>query len=1430
MFVSLVVSESEPSDAETLLSSSDSDWEEEGEGDISGDSSCTKIRLEPSSEDERFSRDRGDVMTSNSRNADDHIRSPSSASNGERTSYEKTRFDMREQRHNVTYSVDSGCKQWYTSRYRFPRLEADTYLSDSPDDDTMEPNTKSNSLNQHPHPGNSVEEHDGSVVEAQSSCSAEELGSKNGDVSRRLSEDSDATHVTLLADDTAPKCLSSSQQVRRCPLLTEALPRRSVKDLLALFNLIRPGGVTVNTDSQSGDRDTPDTRPPRTNKPCVASQSRSNTLDVPKAREDFRRQEAGEPSRNVRSTAPVVCAPRHVEETRCALGRTLVPNSLCPQELDREALPKSRISSMINRSRRHSPVTRTFESIHSAGKCSNSIPNGRETDSTVPVVPSSSRSSVRPARESESGVTTASHTPLAGCRQLGARRNDMASRSAQDSSPVTPSLTESTPVSPAEAKCKVWLSSNFSSWRKMFSTASVPAKPIETTPKPHKTAMSVQFRRSRSDTEADSVNMADDECSDTDTTACSTPVASPRPAFQQRSVNNERHVKVVSRHVTEKGIGTRKYHPLDRDVDMFVDAGAKSPPGDNHCTHKALNGAVVCKHIIGSCSIDYAPATAAVLHNADPRKPAHSNSDIAGGTVLRSSSGFQQKHAISSNKNVASNHHPRAPTAERMPTCGKNHVHKTLTLPVRQPSEDNYSVSRCQPSTEHGNSPSRQLSRNDNKNTPRTEPEGGTVYDLTFPLHTPSGTSFRSAHGESAQRSRGNHNTSTPDRVSSTLKAGHVLAASTSDGTPTRTTQGCRWQFDSETCRTPQASDLFSKLKVNSPRLTPPASGELAARRRTGAAASPSLLFAKLKLQSPSVRLGDEHTHMDRDAVAVLGSTAIPLLTIETQKVNESHKHVRRTPMHSAQKSTDLLDGAQKQMLVDADKPIRHFKSASSKKTHDVASPTYTGRPAVDQENRNDKVELESRTCSLGESRPCVIPPRDASDGLAVRRPAGHGRSTGGVSSVSSVGKHDDSARAEERRSRRRLGFRDLEERCAPRRSNQPRVVEATRDDLARRTMKQDAKSTGEVQHTHVVTTRVRSGDTSVTEKNRFVSELRTTAAKCADDVASQRKTVCITSSPVEGALVDSESDPWNLSSIHDTANVPAAVVPSSSSDDCRFVPVKCQLPSSPTNISTDSSHVTGRCLSRHALFDSDSSDDVDEDTFCTLVGSPTAKQRLSSKHVGDKTSLAKSDSGLGVYDYQSASEASFSMYVSPRKDKGRLRHELRGGLRAVECVTGKSTLESGGGRNIYRKLGSGGHKETHQFRQRTVEVDTARRVYSRTNHLAATDITGGRCESRGNYGREATRQKRARGDSDDDTFRRYNTPVKRANLSYDSRHGMVRKLDKVNTSNSTRKHGKINRSTPVLKQGKLSMPVISCPGPGRCTKPFCFSCVTDSF
>ena len=544
----------------------------------------------------------------------------------------------------------------------------------------------------------------------------------------------------------------------------------------------------------------------------------------------------------------------------------------------------------------------------------NTTPSGcrplgvRQNDTTTP-------SGCRPLGVRQNDTTTPSGCrPLdvkqndtkrqSGCRPLGVRQNDS-------------TMADDTSLRPADVKCKVWLSNNFSSWRKILhSTQSVPAKPVDTLT-PLNMAVSVQPRRTSTDTETD--NMADDECSDTDSTICS--CSHNRPLYHQRSVNSGMYTDVVPRHVSRKTIEKQ----VERGSNMSIDR--KTLSADKQCTPKGLDQDLTFRCGTGQ--------------------------DVA--TVVKVAA-IRPKHTMLPTKKFASNHRPRVASndIDTLPTYYKTNPH--ISSPPRQP----FTVSGDMPSPRH-------------------------------------------EHCQLLQ----NCSNSTAARLSFSTTTGQVATVSEANVTPTRTTPSSRRQLDSDTCRTPQASDLFSlrvssPLKLSSSRPVSPGPNEFRAGRSHGAAESPSVLFAKLKLLSPSVRLGIDHTYTDSgptNSKSDLGLAAVPLLQTDTQRPNVSNKPGQRPRGPPPLQPTDFLNGAQRQgslnsavsvcVIPCSDKSVRHCKAAksSSQKIHYAASPTSAMRPLMKRNEHDDIALLEKGLNSFGESRPMV--PRSIDDEFSVRRHAG---------------------------------------------------------------------------------------------------------------------------------------------------------------------------------------------------------------------------------------------------------------------------------------------------------------------------------------------------------------------------------------------------------------------------------------------------------
>ena len=1362
-----VESESEPSDAETLLSSPDTDWEEEeeeeGEGDIAGnvgsDGSSRNSRREPASEDECFFHDDDDVDVNDIKNTVEQRKSPSPPTHGPRTSCRNihNRTNKPTQHHDITYTVDSGCERWDISRHAIPIFDADTCLSDK----TTEPNTNGYSQNKTPHPVNSLtrkRENKELVVKKPKQIKEIEK------VSQQLKEDTNASHVTLLSEQAT--LASSPVQVRRCQLVTVPLPTRSVKDLLAIFSTAQPDDVSCKRVGQT-DLNTTDVCQQTTQQTeTTASQPRTSQLD-----------DKAIPTREV-----ALSVQDRDSTHRRAHGRKSekVATSRDTQELHQEMIPKFVMSSQVNTSCTHAHFQHKCKFTND-NKCVLDI---NEADTVL--VSSTSPSKVISGRKADSDLATSSDTTTSGCLSLGVRQNDTTTPSGsqplgvRQNDTTTPSgsrplgvrqndtttlsgcrslsikqndtkrqsgcrplgvrqndstMADNTSLRPADVKCKVWLSKNFSSWRKILhSTQSVPAKPVET-PTPPNIAMSVQLRRPSTDTETD--NMADDECSDTDSTICSG--SHNRPLYHQRSVNGM-NTDVVSRHVLRK----TNEKQVECDINMSIDR--KTLSTDKQCTPKGLDQDLTFRCGTGQ--------------------------DVT--TVIKVAAN-RPKHTMLPTKKLASNHRPRVASSDidSLP-CYK--TNPNMSSPLRQRPYDSYL-------------------------TPSTVSD-----DIPSPRHR---------HCQLPQ----NCSNSTAARLSFSTNKGQVANVSEANVTPTRRTPSSRRQLDSDTCRTPQASDLFSTLRVSSPlklsssRPMSPGVNEFRAGRSTGAAESPSALFAKLKLLSPSISLGIDHTDSDPTNIkSDLGLAAVPDRQ-RSNVLNKPRQHSRGPP---TLQPTDVLNGAQRQGSVNSavsvcvtsssDKLVLHCKAAksSSQKIHYAASPTSAMRPLIKPNEHGDIALLERGLISFEESRPRVIP-RSMHDELSVRRHTGLPKATGGLLRCSSGCVHDDCGWAEENRSRRKLGFVDAEGSYAPRRSLRQYVNETSNGDLARRTTKQTSTLDDRDQQKYFIKTRVRSADTTVTETDRSISESSTTAAKITPDDFDtekiQRNRVCTTSSPIEEAAVASDSSLWSVSVIQ-AASVPA--VSSSSSDN---------------------------------------SEGGSEDTFSTLGGTPRAKQRLRSLVFSDKASTAKSDSGFDMHEHPDSDFAtSVSTSSSRRKHDERLRPKHRGGLHAIEWMTEQSAtaVESRQVRyGLHGKrdrilTGASEQKDMRQSRPRVVEVATR----GRTCHLANTSTTNDQSVPLRNSLREATRHKRHRDDSDDDTWRRYHSPVKRANLcgstprtTHRQSGGSLSKLG-YNKCRSNSVHKQNEGTTPnsAHKHGEVDMPTISCRGPGKCTKPFCFSCVSDSF
>ena len=739
-------------------------------------------------------------------------------------------------------------------------------------------------------------------------------------------------------------------------------------------------------------------------------------------------------------------------------------------------------------------------------------------------------------------------------------------------------------------------------------------------------------------------------------------------------------------------------------------------------------------------------AASTIQRNVEPPTPSCPPGSV---TTLTSSFALPDKTAVLTNGKTAPNLGTSRP--DRVSIFYDNTNRKSSTLPARL-----YGA-------KHG-TPSASVICAEDKKGPPTDAGHGT-----------NATLFQTIHRERAKHFLEN---CTPDQATSMRMARNVL---TPDGTPTKLTPTSRRKFDSRTCSTPVPPDHLSRLNENSPHQTSPASSKFVARRHAG---SPSVIFAKLKLQSPSTRSSNEH--LDKDS-----TFAIPLLTEDTRP-NGLIRTVRQIGIQSPDQLTYVATAAPGG--PDAE-PERHCKqSLPSKKERDVVSSNTTDRPLAVSKRQNDSAAWKRDMCLSDKSKPGVSPRRDNDYGFVGKRPTGHGRFVGSPSSRRSAGKHDDVTWTEESRSRKRLGFRNHKDNSERQLSNQQCVVRMTEDDLCGRTM---------------VNARVLSRDKTVTEKECPLKQFTEKMARV-ESVVSQRKTrrvpVFRTSSPIDdGAVVGSESDAWSiscLSSIHYTAKVTV----SSSGASRQRVPVIRQHPVNPISITSDSDRVSSSRGSTVIVLDSDNSDGSREDTFCTLVGSPVAQQRQPSKH--GAPSAARSDSGFDAYELSEGGELETPMNSS-RTKTATWRHESR----VKKCTKGQPTKQN----HALEKAADNGQKELTPLRRHAVEADTVR---SRSCHVLISNLTNGRYTERGDTGRGSTRLKRARCDVADDTMRSYNSPAKRANVS----------LPSGRTNTPMRPHVKISKPSSVCKQRKVGIDVSSCLGPGRCKKPFCFACVTDVF
>ena len=1411
----------------------------------------TDIKLEAASEDDQLPRDCGDGASRSASNATDRGISPPPSGNEERVGDEEIceLFKTPGRRHDRTYIVE-GYRRWQASKYKFATSRESVYLSDSPADERTKIVAKNTTACRRT---DSLE----SGAEAQSSCSIQDVPGKPLNVSRQLGEGLDATHLTLVSDEaTLPVGNpSSSTRVAESRQITQPTPRRTVKDLSTFFSLAPPGAATSNTDDRHDVRSKqPNSRP--------GSELRVNCPDVPTQCERFYSQKPANLSPKLKATPPTRRVPCSVKKTPNASRGTPQKDSRAPTpcKLDQKATPKA---SVINSARGRAPDTLNSNNYCTV-RCDDVTLGRMEASNTEAMSRCSLVNSgrVSAARRNSRGLTSFAVAPDAKLKPLSpstrssnGHLHKALSLVTQVDSPVTPSirqLTDIAPSTPTVARCKTRSPSQYGSRRQ---TASVPAKPLQTT-------------RRRSVVKSLDASLADDECSDFDATPYCSPSVPARSLYQRHSAK-----KVVNPFVQPRVFDRKE--TLERNVDGRCVNGSSPVSVDyrrlrkytSHYTPKR-NQTMGWKDNVWQHGDRRSPDAAATIQRnrwspdaastiqRNRRSPdaastiqrnrwspdaastiqRNRRSPDAATTIQRNRRSPDAASSIQRNRrspDAASTiqHNRRSPDAastiqrnRRSPDAASTIQHNrrspdaastiqrnrrspdaasTIQLNVGSPKASG-PPSRVTSSRSSFALPDKTAVLTNGKTSPNpgiSRPDRVSIFDdnsnrksSTLPACRPraeqgtklscaenktglptdagkgaSATCLQTIHREKAKHF---HENCATDEASSNVKARNIL---TPDCTPTKLTPTSHRNLNSKTCSTPVPLDHLSRLNENSPHQSSPAArSKFVAMRHSG---SPSVIFAKLKLQSPSTR--SSNGNMDKDS-----TFAIPLPTEGTRP----NGTVRQMGVSSPDLPTSVATAAPGQIVAE---PARHCKqSLSSKKERDVVSSMTTDRPrAVSKQNDSATWKHDMRL--LYKSKPGVSPQRDT--GFVGKGPTGHGRYVGSPSSCRSSGKHDDRTWAEESRSRKRLGFRNPNDNNSERQlSNQQRVIRTTDDDPCQQS---------------TVDARIRQRDTKATEKEHLLKQ-STERLTHVDSNVSQRNTrrvpVFRTSSPIDdGAVGESESDALSiscLSSIHCTAKV----TDSSSGANRRLVPVIRQHPVNPSSSDSDRVSTASR-RSTVIVLDSDNSDGGHEDTFCTLVDSPLAKQRQPSRH--GTPSLVRRDSGFDVYEFSEGGDVD-SPVNSPRAKTAVSRH----GSRTKKSTAGQLTHQN----HVPERPDDNGQKELTPLRRHAIEADTVRRTFSRSCHVLPSNVTDGRYMERGDTGRHSTRLKRARCD---DTMRSYNSPAKRANVS----------LPLGRTNSSMHPHVKITKHSSVCQQRKVDMAVSSCLGPGRCKKPFCFACVTVS-
>ena len=1437
--------------------------EEEPEaGSISEEEAgSTDIKLEAASEDDQLPRDCGDGASRSASNATDRCISPPPSGNEERVGDEEIceLFETPGRRHETTYIVEE-YRHWQASKYKFATSRESVYLSDSPADER----TKIVAKNTTPcRRTDSLE----SGAETQSRCSIQDVPGKPLNVSRQLGEGLDATHLTLVSDEaTLPVGNpSSSTRVAESSQITQPTPRRSVKGLLTFFSLAPPGAATSNTDGRHDVRSKqPNSRP--------GSELRVFHPDAPTQCERFSSQKPANLRPNFKATPPTRRVPCSVKKTQSVSRGTPQKDSRAPTpcKLDQKATPKA---SVINSARSRTPDT--LNSTNYAVRCDDVTLGRMEAGNTEAMSRCSLVNSgrVSAARRNGRGLTSFAVEPDAklkhqspSTRSSNGHLHKALSLVTQVDSPVTPSirqLTDIAPSTPTVARCKTRSPSQYVSRRQ---TASVPAKPVQTS-------------KRRSSVKSLDASLADDECSDFDATPYSSPSVPARSLYQRHSakkvvnpfvqpqvverketlehnvdgpcVNGSSPVSVDYRrsrkytsHYTPKRNQTMGWKDNDwqhgnrrsPDAAATIQRNRRSPDAAATIQRNRRSPDAASTIQRNRRSPDAAATIQRNRRSPDAAATIQRNrrSPDAASTIQRNrrspdAAATIQRNRRSPDAATTTQRYRRSPDAASTIQQNRRSPDAASTIQQNRRSPDAASTiqqNRRSPdaastiqlnvgSPKASGPPSRVTTSRSSFALPdktavltngKTSPNPGTsrpdrvsTFDdnsnrksTTLPARRPraeqgtklscaedkKGTQTDAGKGASATRlqtihrakAKHFHENCAIDEASSNVKACNIL---TPDGTPTKLTPTSRRNLNSKTCSTPVPLDHLSRLNENSPHQSSPAArSKFVAMRHSG---SPSVIFAKLKLQSPSTR--SSNGNMDKDS-----TFAIPLPTEDTRP----NGTVRQMGVHSSDLPTSVATAVPGRIVPE---PARHCKqSLSSKKERDVVSSMTTDRPRA-MSKQNDSATWKHDMRLLDKSKPGVSPQRDT--GFVGKGPTGHGRYVGSPSSCRSSGKHDDRTWAEESRSRKRLGFRNPNDNNSEHQSsNQQRVIRTTDDDPCQRT---------------TVDARVRQRDTTASEKERLLKQ-STERLTRVDSVVSQKNTrrvpVFRTSSPIEdGDVVESESDALSiscLSSIHCTAKVTV----SSSGVNRRLVPVIRQHPVNP--ISSDSDRVSAASRrSTVIVLDSDNSDGGHEDTFSTLVDSPLAKQCQPSRH--GAPSVVRSDSGFDVYEFSEGGDVD-SPVNSPRAKTAVSRH----GSRTKKSTAGQLTHQN----HVPERPDDNGQKELTPLRRHPIEADTVRRMVSRSCHVLPSNVTDGRYMERGDSGRHSTRLKRARCD---DTMRSYNSPAKRANVSLP--------LDR--TDSPMRPHVKISKPSSVCQQRKVDMRISSCPGPGRCKKPFCFACVT---